>query len=426
MIDVQLSRKVFNKVYLPYLKGKLSLARHEILYGGASSGKSVFIAQKKVYQHLQAPGRKTLVVRKVARTLRHSAFAEIVGVIRKWDLYGKVFRVNKSDMEISRIDGKSQFIFAGLDDVEKLKSVTGITDIWIEEASEVSHDDYKQLNLRMRGRTGFPKQICSTFNPISALSWQKKHFFDVQRDGCSILKTTYRDNQFLSPEDKAEIESLADIDPMYYKIYGLGNWGSIGNLVYTNYLIHDSDEFLDVNGELIVFNDSQIYQGIDWGFNDPSTFLQVAFKDGEIYILDYVYVTKRTNLEFLSDVESVNGLYDETGESLPTFRKDIVSKADSSEPARIKEWRQKGWSKVMSARKGKDSVKFGIDFIRRHKIHIKPTQQEFMNEITTYSYREFEDGKPNPEEPIDFNNHLLDPLRYAFEDLAHERKLKWG
>lgn len=413
MINVRISKSVFNECYLPYLHND---ARFEVFYGGASSGKSVFVAQKKGYQHLLAPGRKTLVVRKVARTLRHSAFAEIVGVIKQWNLYRTVFNIRESDMEITRVDGKSHFIFAGLDDVEKLKSIKGITDIWIEEASEVTEDDFKQLNLRMRGKTGFPKQICLTFNPISALSWQKRFFFDFPKENATVLKTTYLDNKFLEEEDRLEIEALKERDPMYYKIYGLGEWGVIGNLVYTNYVIEEFDE--------TEFNDSQVYQGVDWGFNDPSVFLKVGFKDAEIYILDYVYESQLTNIEFLKAVEARNGRYVEN-ESVPAFQKDKSARADSSEPARIKEWRQKGW-KVQPARKGPGSIKFGIDFIRRHRIHVKPTQQEFVNEITTYCYRETDDGKPNPDEPVDFNNHLMDAMRYALEDLAYERKIRFG
>ena len=184
------------------------------------------------------------MVRKVARTLRNSAFAEICGVIEKWNLRNSVFKINKSDLEILRVDGGSRFIFAGLDDVEKLKSIKGVTDQWIEEASEISHDDYKQLNLRMRGHTGFPKQIISTFNPISALAWQRGFFFDREKlneDGriiemagnVKILKTTYKDNKFLTEDDIEEIERLEEVDPMYYRVYALGEWGVIGNLVYT-------------------------------------------------------------------------------------------------------------------------------------------------------------------------------------------------
>lgn len=419
-INVEISKSVFNPVYLPYLDND---TRFEVFYGGASSGKSVFVAQKKVYQHLLAPGRHTLVVRKVARTLRHSAFAEVVGVIRRWNLYNTVFRVNKSDMEIIRIDDKSRFIFAGLDDVEKLKSIRGVTDQWIEEASEITEDDFKQLNLRMRGQTGFPKQIDLTFNPISALSWQKRFFFDFPKPNATVLKTTYLDNQFLEEEDRQEIEALKERDPMYYKIYGLGEWGVIGNLVYTNYVIEEFDD--------TEFSDTQVYQGIDWGFNDPSVFIKIGFKDAEIYILDYVYKKKHTNIEFLQAVEQRNGKY-ENDRSVPAFMKNKPTKADSSEPARIKEWRQKGWM-VIPARKGHGSVKFRIDFIRRHRIHIQPWQQEFVNEITSYCYREVQTSVnglpkaiPDPDNPVDFNNHLMDAMGYALEDLANERKIRFG
>jgi phage terminase large subunit len=387
---------------LPYLgNGK----RIEIFYGGASSGKSVFIAQKKVYQHLKERGRKTLVVRKVGKTLRHSTFAEIKKVITEWGLNHVLFRVNKSDMEITRVDGGSQFVFAGLDDVEKLKSIQGITDIWIEEATEITQEDFQQLNLRLRGKGGPSKHIIMSFNPVSALSWIKKFFFDTTSDNLKILKTTYKHNRFIDDEDKAEIERLKTVDPVYYQIYALGNWGVIGNLVYTNYVEEEFDRD--------AFNDSQIYQGLDWGYNDPSAFIKVGYKDGEIYIMNSLYVKGLTNTELMS----VAG-----GEKWIDRKKIII--ADSSEPARIKEWRNHDW-KVRPAKKGKDSVKFGIDFIRRHKIHIHPENQDYINEIQGYAYREDKDGHVL-EEPIDFNDHLMAAKRYAFEDLAHERKLKWG
>ena len=108
-------------------------------------------------------------------------------------------------MEIVRTDESSRFIFAGLDDVEKLKSIQGITDVWIEEATEITQDDYQQLNLRLRGGT-LSKQIIMSFNPVSALSWIKRYFFDEpDEDKVSILKTTYKHNRWLDAEYIAEI-----------------------------------------------------------------------------------------------------------------------------------------------------------------------------------------------------------------------------
>lgn len=408
-MKIRIPERAFNEVYLPYLYTR---TRNEIYYGGASSGKSRFVAQKKIVQHLSEKGRKTLVVKKVAKTIRHSAFAEIVGVLNAWNLRG-LFKVNKSDMEIIRKDGATSFVFAGLDDVEKLKSIVGITDVWVEEATEITQEDYQQLNIRMRGGT-LSKQIILSFNPVSALSWIKKYFFDQKRENTSILKTTYLDNRFLNKDDHEILEQLKNDDPVYYRIYALGEWGVLGNLVWTNYTVEDFDKN--------AFTEQQLYHGADWGFNEPSAIIRIGFKDAKIYIIDGIYAKGLTNTELIKEVAMMFTEKDLAGEEY--VNKDYSIIGDSSEPARIKEFRQHGW-KMRPAKKGKDSVKFGIDFVRRHEIIIHPSVQDFINEISAYKYREDKDGNIL-DEPLDVNNHYMDATRYSLEDLAHERRIKWG
>lgn len=405
MIDVEISKKIFNEIYLPYLDSDKKY-RFEHIYGGAGSGKSVFVAQKKVYQHLRDEGRKTLVIRKVGKTLRHSVFAEVRAIIGAWNC-GHIFKPNKSDMEIRNVVNGNQFIFTGLDDVEKLKSIHGITDVWIEEASEITQDDFQQLNLRLRGIGAIPKQITFTYNPISALSWIKAYFHDQPIENCAILKTTYKDNRFLDEEYVREVEALKEKDPVYYQIYALGNWGVLGNLVFTNYVVEKYD-ITDDNGNLLFEN---VFNGVDWGFNDPSALVRIGLKDSELYVFDGMYVRGLTNTELMDEAESI------------VSKQDLIT-ADSSEPARIKEWRQRGF-RVRASKKGKDSIKHGIDFIRRHRLRIHPSMQEFLNEIQGYVYKQDNDGN-TLEEPVDFKNHYMDAMRYALEELSYERKLRFG
>jgi len=395
MININISKKIFNNIYLSYLENE---TRFEIFYGGAGSGKSRFVFQRNLLRHLKPLKRKTLIIRKVGRTSRHSTFAETTGLISEWDV-NKLFKINKSDMEITCMNG-NKMIFSGLDDVEKLKSISGITDIIIEEATEISEDDLNQLNLRLRGKTEVKQQITMMFNPISALHWIKKRFFDLRSEDVTILKTTYKDNKFLNQDYIKQIENLKTQDPVYYEIYALGNWGVLGNLVYTNYEVFDFDceRF---------FNNS--YAGLDWGFNDPSAYIKVAYYDSELWVWDEYYRSGLTNSELMNELESE--------------KKQRIT-ADSSEPARIKEFKQNGF-KINEAIKGKDSIKFGIDFIRRHKINIHTKCSNFLKEIQGYSYRKDKDGNVL-EEPVDFNNHLMDALRYALEELSKNRnKIKW-
>jgi phage terminase large subunit len=219
---------ITNPIYYPLYK---DTSRYLVLYGGAGSGKSVFAAQKVLFRVLKPKERhKYLVIRKVARTLRHSVFDQIKDTITAWG-FSELFKINKTDMEITCFNGNS-IIFAGLDDVEKLKSIQGVTDIWIEEASEVTQQDFQQLDLRLRGKTDSYKQIIITFNPVNILHWLKVEFFDKQRPNVTVLKTTYLDNIFIDDEYRDVLTALKGSDPYYYTVYCLGEWGVVGSTVF--------------------------------------------------------------------------------------------------------------------------------------------------------------------------------------------------
>lgn len=204
--------------------------RHLVLMGGGGSGKSRFAARKVLERAVTEPGHRFLVVRKVARTLRQSCWKNLLERIA--DHYGDSgYKVNKTDMVISFPNG-SEILFAGLDDVEKLKSIQSITGIWIEEASEILESDFDQLDIRLRGETRYYKQIILTFNPISLTSWLKKRFFDREDPRVRTLKTTFRDNRFLPEEDIQTLEAFRETNPYYYQVYALGQWGVTGKTVF--------------------------------------------------------------------------------------------------------------------------------------------------------------------------------------------------
>jgi len=370
--------------------------RFEILYGGAGSGKSYGIAQHIVLGALDPAnrGRKYLCVRKVARTLRFSVFALLRDIISEMGL-GAFFTINRSEMTFTSVTG-CEIILLGLDDVEKLKSIHGVTDVWGEEATEFARDDIKQLNLRLRG-PGQRKRIVLSFNPIMATHWLKKDFFDNARDNVRIVKTTYRDNAFLDDEYRAELESLKDVDEYFYQVYALGEWGQLGNLVFTNYVIEDfpytADDLENVRG------------GIDFGYNHPSAIARVGFKDGEIYIFDEFYQSRLTNTE----------LIDHAKEFDPEYQNNLY-RADSAEPDRIEEFAQAGFA-IEAAKKGKDSIRHGVDYLKRYRVHIHATRcPNTAAEWQGYKYREDRDGNVF-DEPVDLNNHGIDAVRYATEDL---------
>jgi phage terminase large subunit len=395
---IKIHTRIFNKAFKPYLDNR---SRYEIFYGGAGSGKSMFIAQRLVLRAMKEKGHKFLIVRKVAKTNRHSTFALIMAILRSWKVLG-LFKVNKSDMEIGCLNG-NQVIFTGLDDVEKLKSIAGITDIWVEEASEITQEDFQQLDLRLRGKTQWPLQITMTFNPVSALSWLKSFFFDAPKENCVIHKSTYKDNRFLDDEYKKVIEDLKNQDYTYYQIYGLGEWGVLGNLVFHNYVFEDipyKEQDFDA-----------VYQGLDFGFNHPSALVRVGMKDDELYVFDELYETGLTNAELIREIAK-----------LTDKRKQIT--ADSAEPARIKEFRQAGFNVVPSV-KGAGSVKDGIDWLKRHKIHISKNCPNILAEMQQYSYKKDKDGNVL-DEPIEFKDDAIAALRYAIEPLRSQKTIFIG
>lgn len=204
--------------------------RYLVLKGGGGSGKSVFAGRKVLERCTSEPGHRFLVCRKVARTLRESCFAQLRGQIA--DHYpdcGAV--VNRGDLRIAFPNG-SEILFAGLDDVEKLKSIYDITGIWIEEASELLEADFNQLDIRLRTQCPYYLQMILTFNPVSITHWLKKRFFDRRDPRARVHESTYRDNRFLTQEAVRTLEAFRDTDEYYYMVYCLGQWGVTGKTVF--------------------------------------------------------------------------------------------------------------------------------------------------------------------------------------------------
>ena len=225
MIDVNISKKVFNDKYLPYLDNE---DRYLLFYGGGSSGKSYFIVQRYIYLML-VKKMNLLVVRQTGKSNRDSTFALFVQIINQWNLQS-LFRIN--DLRITCING-NEIAFAGLDDVEKLKSITfksgELTHIWVEEATETQEADINQLKIRLRGGTS-KKQMLLSFNPINITHWIKRHFIDSGL--ATVVHSTYKDNKFLTDEDIKTLEAFKEIDEYYYNVYCLGMWGVLGKTVF--------------------------------------------------------------------------------------------------------------------------------------------------------------------------------------------------
>lgn len=228
-VDIRISKKVFNSVYLPYLDNQ---DRYLIFYGGGSSGKSYFIGERIIYKLVTPRKCNYLIVRQTGDTNRKSTFPLLKQVISNWNL-SEHFKINESDMRIvCKLTG-NEVAFAGLDDVEKIKSITfangELTDIWVEEATECQEADINQLKVRLRGGKS-KKQMVLSFNPINIQHWIKKHFIDSGL--ATVCFSTYKDNKFLTDDDRKALEDLRMTDEYTYEVYCLGKWGILGKTVF--------------------------------------------------------------------------------------------------------------------------------------------------------------------------------------------------
>ena len=392
---IDISPDVYNQAYTPHLNNQ---TRTQIYFGGSSSGKSVFLAQRCIVDLLKGE-RNYLICRAVQRTIRSSVYNELNKLIKAWGLT-EHFRVNKSEMTITCSNGY-QILFSGLDDVEKVKSVTPelgvITDIWIEEATETNKDSVKQLYKRLRGKSSKAKRVTLSFNPILLTSWIYTEYFEgwtdnqteLERDGLHILKTTYKDNDFLEPDDIKALED--EKDSYFYNVYTLGNWGTLGDVIFTNWSIKDLSKH-----SFESFNN-----GLDFGFAaDPAAVIHTHREAAKkkIYILDEAWEKGLTN-DILAE------------EVIKLIDRDYVF-CDCAEPKSIAELKQYKVN-ALPTMKGKDSLNHSIQWLQQHEIIVDEKCVKTIAELQQYQWQKDKDGN-SIKKPVDKYNHLIDALRYAY------------
>jgi phage terminase large subunit len=403
-IDFSEINTFINKKYQPYLE---DYRRYHIFKGGGSAGKSYFIGgQYIIYNMIVNKCFNVLALNKVGRNNHDTTFAEITKGIKVLGL-DNLFSINHSRgaEEITCKVNGNKCIFRGLDDEQKLKSITFTTGdlicIWVEEASEITEDDFNQLDIRIRGISDIPKHIILSFNPIDIDSWIKRRFFDIkldEKDGY-ICESTYKDNEFLDDASIRALERLKNIDYYYYQVYVLNQWGSRSTArVFHNIEIDDFDipEYKLQNRRF----------GMDFGFNHANTLMGCGFRDGELYIWWEEYNKNKLNSEFIQIVNE---------RKLP---KDYVIKSESAEPDKISEWNKAGYT-VYGVSKSKDYLKLGINYLKAlPKIHIHKTNcPNASREFPRFKYRQFKDGTISDSEFVELDDDTIAGIRYALEDL---------
>lgn len=394
-IQIQ-SNKAFSEVHR-------SKKRYIALKGSAGSGKSVDTAQQYLIRLLKDKGRNLVCIRKSDVTNRDSTYAELTGAIYRLGL-DKYFECRLSPLLIRCING-NMIIFRGVNDEkqrEKLKSITfqkgKLTDVWIEEATELTQSDFEIIDDRLRGN--LPKgqfyQIKMTFNPVNKNHWIKKHFFDRQDENTLTCHSSYLDNRFIDDAYKARMQRRKEVDPDGYRIYGLGDWGEIGGLVLKNW------EVADISQNANDYDDVAI--GQDFGFNHANAVLQLAIKDDDIYILKEIYVYEKDTSEIIDIADKM----------------DLVGKmwCDSAEPDRIKTWKKAGYKAEGVTKEKTTGQKYQatqIDWLKRRKIYIHPSCVNTMREIEQWKWKRDEQSGKYLDEPVPFFDDAMAALRYGVE-----------
>ena len=345
--------------------------------GGTRSGKTYNIILWIIFEYCTNNRNKVITVcRKSFPSLRATVLRDFMTILESHNLYSEKFH-NKSNSEYYLFGNLVEFI--SLDQPQKIRGRKRDL-LFINEGNELFWEDWQQLVFRTQDR------IVIDFNPSDEYHW----IYDkvLPRDDCDFFKTTYLDNPFVEESIRKEIELLRDTDEQYWQIYGLGERAASRSTVFRYAEVSHIPE----DAELVAY-------GMDFGFsNDPSTLVSVYTKDINLYVKEHLYRTAMTT----TDIHKF--LLSEELDNKPIY-------ADSAEPRLIEELRRMGHN-IFPSLKGKDSVNAGIDLLKRYKINILSTSSNAISEFRNYKWKEDKTGALL-NTPIDDNNHIIDPCRYA-------------
>lgn len=388
--------------------------RYIVMKGSAGSGKSVDTAQNYILRLMKDKGRNLVCVRKADVTNRDSTFAELTGAIYRMfgDKAEQYWQINMSPLKLTCKANGNQIIFRGMNDDkqrEKLKSITfqkgKLTDVWCEEATELTQADLEIIDDRLRGTLpdGQFYQIRLTFNPVNRNHWIKKVFFDIPDENVLCHHSTYIMNRFIDDAYRARMERRKLVDPEGYRIYGLGEWGEIGGLILHNW------EVKDISQNAADYDD--FANGQDFGFNHADVILPVGIKDDDIYITKELYEYEKDTNELISMALNMG-----------IDRKKQMW-CDSAEPDRIKMWQKAGFRATGVDKGGSaGSIKAQIDWLKQRKIYVHPSCTNTIKELQQWKWKKDEKTGDYLDEPVPFQDDAMAALRYAVEGWRKVKK----
>lgn len=362
-----------------------------VVEGSAGSGKTLFAVHKTILYAMEHENARIGVFRYTLPSLRQTSWKEIRA---RLNYYKIPFKENKSDGTITLFND-AEIMFKSLDDLNKIRSLN-LDYIYVEQAEEIDRDTYIELDRRLRGNVGAKdySQTLLVVTPESEAHWIYQLFHKPDEDGeyrGTVVHFHYSENDFLPKHYLKGYEDLKQIDEELYRKYTEGKWGKLTNIIYENW-----------DNKRLKRGVEYYTAGADFGFNNPSSFLLVAWYDGEPYVVDEIYQKGLTNYEFMDKIKSMlNGMKLKPNQITKVY-------ADSAEPDRIEEFCNEGFDCVPANK----SVTDGIEAVRRTKVHIYKECINTLKEIKSYKYDKDKDGNIL-DKPIKFNDHSMDALRYC-------------
>lgn len=406
ILRINIAKKV-GKGYKAFWNFK---GRYKVCKGSRASKKSTTAAQWIIYNMMKYPLSNTLVVRQMFNTHLDSTWTQLkwatknLGVADLWDF-------KKSPLSATYKPTGQKILFRGLDDPMSITSITVehgyLCWCWWEEAYQVkSEDAFNKVDMSIRGELplGYFKQHIITFNPWSDRHWLKKRFFDVEDEDVLAITTNYLCNEFLGDDDKKVFEKMRDKNPERYRVEGLGNWGIVDGLVFSNWRV-ETFQSKNLNGELLL--------GLDFGFtNDPTAIISSIIDEDNkrLYVFDEFFKKGLLNNQ-IADILIKKG-----------YSKSIII-ADSAEQKSIEEIRRCGVRRIKEAVKGQGSVLQGIQKLQQYEIIIHSSCINLIEEFENYSWAQDKDGT-GINKPVDMFNHGIDALRYSLQCVERRPKLR--
>lgn len=402
-------QKIIGKGYKQFWESKL---RYRMVKGGRGSKKSTTQSLWVITNMMKYNNSNTLVVRKIFKDHKDSTYAQLNWAVNRLGV-SHLWHSKLSPLEMIYIPTGQKILFRGLDDPMSITSITVehgyLCWVWFEEFYQINNEnDFNMVDMSVRGLVPEPlfKQITGTFNPWNEKHWIKKRFFDEDSDNTLAMTTTYECNEFLGDDDRKLFNEMKEKNPRRYNVEGLGNWGIAEGLIYDNW----EEKDFDINQLLRSNPRLETASGLDFGYTaDPTAYVGLAidFMYKEIWIYDEHYQKGMLNSD-IATMLRYKGL----------SKSEII--ADSAEPKSIDEIKLLGIERIKPARKGKDSVLNGIQFLQQFKIYVHKNCVNTILEFNNYSW-DTKDGK-QLNKPIDDFNHLMDAIRYAVEKYIGGKK----